>query len=233
MLKKFVRKKIKRYLITPIAVNSYLKSNQLKKLHLAAGMNYLTGWLNTDIASKDRKVIYLDVTKPFPFEDNTFDYIFGEHLIEHLTYKQGGRMLYECWRVLKPGGKIRLATPDLETFVGLFNKDKNGMNQRFVKWNTGKFLSKLAKHKIYSATFVINSIFYNHGHKFIYDIKTLNSSLEKAGFKNIVPFSYGESNDEHLRAIESHGKAVDNEEMAKFETLILEAVKSEKINKQN
>ncbi len=225
MLKKLIRKKIKRYVITPIVVKSYLKNNQIKKLHIAAGKNYLAGWLNTDIVSKDKRVVYLDATKAFPFKNNTFDYIFSEHLIEHLTYEQGRRMLCECHRVLKPNGKIRLATPDLKTFINLFTNDKTDIKEQYIKWSTDKFLPELAKLKIYSAAFVINIIFYKHGHQFIYDIRTLTDSLKQAGFKNIVRCAYGESNNEFLKGIDSHDQAVNNEEMVRFETLILEATK--------
>jgi predicted SAM-dependent methyltransferase len=53
------------------------------------------------------------------FEDNTFDYIFSEHMIEHVDHDGAVAMLRECYRVLKPGGTICMATPDLAVIVGL------------------------------------------------------------------------------------------------------------------
>ena len=35
----------------------------------------LPGWLNTDIAPMSKEVIALDLSKPLPFEDETFDYV--------------------------------------------------------------------------------------------------------------------------------------------------------------
>ena len=45
-------------------------------LNLGCGPNILEGWLNTDIEPIDDRVVYLDAGKPFPFEDETFDFIF-------------------------------------------------------------------------------------------------------------------------------------------------------------
>jgi len=47
--------------------------------------------------------------------------------------------------------------------------------------------------------------------------------MEQVGFVDITRYAPGESDDELLRDIESHGKAVDNEDMNRFETMVLEA----------
>ena len=60
----------------------------IKALHLGCGNNILKGWLNTDITTYDN-ISYLNAEHPFPIEDNTLDYIFSEHMFEHLTYESG------------------------------------------------------------------------------------------------------------------------------------------------
>src|SRR3989344_4506916 len=87
-------------------IANYLSTNEIKKLHLGAGGNILEGWCNTDIYPDMKKGVFLDVTKKFPFSDNTFDYVFTEHTMEHIELRQGIRMLKECLRVLKPGGQL-------------------------------------------------------------------------------------------------------------------------------
>ena len=64
--------------------------------------------------------MYLDATQTFPLPDCSFDYIFSEHMIEHVTYQNGKRMILECYRVLKPGGLLRISTPDLSFLVDLY-----------------------------------------------------------------------------------------------------------------
>ena len=71
-------------------------------------------------------------------------------------------------------------------------------------------------------TSVINNVFRDWGHQFLYDAKMMEITLQKAGFTNVQQYSVGESDNENLRGIESHGKNVNSEEMAAFETMVHE-----------
>ena len=51
--------------------------------------------------------------KPFPYEDNTFDWIFSKSVLEHVCNTDN--FIYETLRVLKPGGKAVLMAPDWES----------------------------------------------------------------------------------------------------------------------
>jgi len=66
-------------------LNKYSKLNEILKLQLGCGKGLFDDWFNTDRTSKNN-VSFLDVTLPFPIKDNYFDYIYSEHLIEHLEY---------------------------------------------------------------------------------------------------------------------------------------------------
>jgi predicted SAM-dependent methyltransferase len=201
-------------------MSRYLKSHTIRKLQLGAGSNALEGWLNTDKYAAHPGVTFLNAEHRFPFADNTFDYVFSEHLIEHLSYEQGLPMLRECFRVLKPAGKIRIATPDLETLAGLYAQQKTYLQQRYIHWIIDTFLPQA---DAYRESFVINNAFRNWGHRFLYDQATLECALASAGFADIVKQSVGESQDNVFRGIESHGLAAGDEEMNRFETMVLEA----------
>lgn len=60
-----------------------------------------------------------DLNEPMPFEDETFDCVFGLSVLEHLL--MGCSFLREANRVLKPGGKLVLLTPNISTYftIGL------------------------------------------------------------------------------------------------------------------
>src|SRR3954451_18626949 len=88
-------------------VDRYLARHKVRKLQIGCGDNLHDGWLNADLFPRSASVIHLDATALFPFGDESFDYVFSEHMIEHVPYEQGLRMLSECHRVLKRGGKIR------------------------------------------------------------------------------------------------------------------------------
>jgi SAM-dependent methyltransferase len=64
-----------------------------------------------------RTLRWLDVSRPFRFPDGAFEAVFAAHLLEHLHADVAMRCLQECQRVLRPGGVIRLAVPDLDKMV--------------------------------------------------------------------------------------------------------------------
>src|SRR6202041_3534907 len=72
---------------------NYLKTHAVKKLQIAASNNLLPGWLNTDIIPNCGSVAYLDASNRFPFDDDTFDCIMAEHMIEHIDYQAAQSML--------------------------------------------------------------------------------------------------------------------------------------------
>jgi len=53
-------------------IKRYIRSAQIKKLQIGAGPLAIPGWLGTDLWPTDT-VAFLDATKPFPIESNTFD----------------------------------------------------------------------------------------------------------------------------------------------------------------
>lgn len=185
-------------------IRDYFESNQPRKLQIGSGIGALEGWLNTDI-NPTKEIAFLDATKKLPFDDCTFDYIFCEHLIEHLEYLEGEKLVQECFRVLKLGGKLRISTPDLRFLIELYAENKSELQKRYIIWVINTFLPDIG---IYLDTFVINNCFRAWGHKFIYDSKTLKSLLEKCGFANITRYDPGESDDKNFLGIESHGRGV-------------------------
>jgi SAM-dependent methyltransferase len=64
-----------------------------------------------------RSLRYLDVSRRFRFEDETFDCVYASHLLEHLHPDVAEHCLRETHRVLRPGGVVRLAVPDLDQMV--------------------------------------------------------------------------------------------------------------------
>jgi predicted SAM-dependent methyltransferase len=70
-------------------MKDYLATHKIHKLHLGEGSNIIEGWLNTEVEPKGNGVYLLDASKPFPFHDCTFDYVFSEHLIEHFSVSFG------------------------------------------------------------------------------------------------------------------------------------------------
>jgi len=49
-----------------------------------------------------------------PFDNNTINFIFSEHFLEHLFFDESLSLLKECYRILKPFGVIRTCVPDAD-----------------------------------------------------------------------------------------------------------------------
>ena len=197
----------------------YFRNNPVRKLQLGTSNSSIERWLNTDLLPTSNKVVYLDATRRFPFEDNTFDYVYSEHMIEHIEYDSALFMLRECFRVLKPGGKIRMSTPDLKVLVGLFSNEKTKPQEFYIDWMTRKFLPNVTSCK---EVFLINNAFRAWGHQFLYDRVTIEMTMKNVGFQNMRYYRPGVSDDDNLRGIESHGSVMGCEEINQFEAFAVE-----------
>lgn len=202
--------------ISPFLIARYLRSHASKRLHLGGGG--LTGWLNTDLWPSHWRIARLDATRPFPLPTASFDFVFSEHMIEHVTVDGARRMLAESHRVLRPGGWIRIATPDLARIVRIFSEPADPAHQRYNARSVASF-HLVADLPARTTTF--NSLFYLHGHRFIYDHEALATLFRQAGFVDIRPTVPGESAIPELRDIHQHHYAI-GVEANLIETLVLE-----------
>ena len=204
-----------------IITRKYFRNNEILKLNLGCGRNPISGWLNTDIdTALSKEAVFLDVRKRFPFSDSIFSYVYCEHLIEHLEYEKGVKMVDELFRVVKPGGKIRISTPDLNFLTELHAENKTKLQEEYITWASTNFSGT----DLNNDTAVINSFFRSWGHKFIYDLKTLTAVLEKSGFTNVTKTKIGISDDKSLQNLESHNKEI-GKEFNWLESLVVEATK--------
>lgn len=206
--------------IDRLSIETYLAEQKVKKLHIGCGENILSGWLNSDLSPHSDKVIPIDATDMFSLENDMFDYIFSEHMIEHISYSNGLAMLSESHRILKHGGKLRISTPDLQFLIDLYQKNPSKLQKEYIKWATDCFIKNAP---YYDDIFVINNFVRDWGHLFIYDEKTLRSSLENVGFTKIIRLELNESKDEALRNLENEKRMPQG--MLKLESFTLEATK--------
>lgn len=180
-----------------------LKKIRPLKLNVGSGKAKLPGWVNVDLELNSDLV--LDVRKGLPFDNNSVDFIYNEHFLEHLTFEEGLRVLKEFNRCLRVDGVLRIATPDLDFIVKKYNSDWK--NQDWLSWPEYKFIKSKGR--------MINIALTWWEHKYLYNEEDLRNHLADAFFKKIAKCEWNESNHADLRGLETRRDS----------TLILEAEK--------
>ncbi len=91
-----------------------------KYLNLGCGSRYHPDWINIDIAPQGPEVIQIDLRRGVPLPDDSCDVVYHAAVLEHLRRSDAKAFLAECYRVLKPGGIVRVGVPDLEIICQLY-----------------------------------------------------------------------------------------------------------------
>ena len=158
------------------------------KLHLGCGDNLLPGWANVDIDG-GRDVIALDLRKPLPVVSNSVRFLFNEHVIEHLTLFEGRRFLAECYRILAPGGVLRISTPNLQAGFDAYEK-KELKHLEYRGWSPA------------TPCQMFNEGARLWGHQFIYDQDELTAQLKECGFSEVTAVEWHKSRHPELCDLE-------------------------------
>jgi predicted SAM-dependent methyltransferase len=103
----------------------------MKLLNVGCGSVFHPTWVNLDLVSNSVDVQAFDIRQGFPFPNSTFDACYSSHLLEHFTLEEARSFIEECFRVLKPGGILRVVVPDLEgitkSYLLALNQVKSGL----------------------------------------------------------------------------------------------------------
>lgn len=212
---------------TKAVVETYMRTQRVRKLHVGCGGNFFESWLNSDLVPNNQQVALLDAGRPFPIPNDTFHYVYCEHLIEHLNCDQQLNFLFESYRILKPGGKIRIATPDFNFLMKLADNNRSEFQTNYLNWNFNAFLNQVPRELINESNihvYVINNYFRDWGHQLIHNKSSISTMIEYCRFRNLRFEEVGSSADPTLRHLEQHGKMI-TDTYNKYETMVVEAEK--------
>jgi predicted SAM-dependent methyltransferase len=126
----------------------------------------------------ERYFVQLDVREPLPFETGCVEWVYAEHLIEHVPPPVAMGWLAEVRRVLAPGGVLRLTTPDLRRYVDGYRDGSRFFDRHRRRMQLAGVGPPMPARK----AFMFNQLFYLYGHRWIYDLAELRYVLTRAGF---------------------------------------------------
>lgn len=86
----------------------------MKLVNVGCGSVFHPTWINLDYAPSSPEVRACDLRCGLPLGTGEAGAVYHSHVLEHLTPEDGEAFLRECHRVLRPGGIVRIAVPDLE-----------------------------------------------------------------------------------------------------------------------
>lgn len=149
------------------------------KLHLGCGKIYIPGFVHIDAIDYPHVDHVASIDRLSFIEDNSVSLIYACTVLEHFKRRDTINVLKEWYRVLTPGGTLRVSVPDFEALAEIYNKyDKN------LKLIIGPLLGR--QNYLYN-------IHYN-----IFDFKTLKENLEEAGYKNIRRYDWRLTEHAHI-----------------------------------
>jgi len=164
-------------------------------LEFGAGGTKRNGWVTTDVSWRSEN--YLDVTATWPMADETVDFLFSDNVVEHLSLG-GARVAFrEACRVLKPGGILRVVTPDIGELTRAYlstPEESDGLKTQLIEEG----------YLVENQVDLLRFVFQDDGHAsgYLWDKDALETELRLAGFSGVVFHAPGQSKHDQLRNLD-------------------------------
>jgi predicted SAM-dependent methyltransferase len=178
------------------------------KLHLGCGRRHIPGFVHVDLMPAP----HVDIVGPverLPVADGSATLVYASHVLEHFGRTEYKAVLEEWFRVLAPGGILRLAVPDFAACAALYYE--SGLSDRI-----SGLIGLLVGGQRDSNDF----------HKMVFDEQSLRQDLMETGFAEVRAWNWRET--EHA-AVDDYSQAHIphlHKDDGRLMSLNLEAVKS-------
>lgn len=146
------------------------------QLHLGCWHRHIPGFIHIDLCDMPHIDYKRSIDDLSIFSDNSIDLIYSSHSFEYFDRIKGIEVLKEWHRVLKPKGILRIAVPDFDQLVTLYNR--TGDIEKILGPLYGRMEIKTKNSE---------QILY---HKTTYNFKSLKSILEICGFTNVTRYDW-------------------------------------------
>ncbi len=149
---------------------------------------------------------YHNLFKGLPYPDSSVDSIYAGELWEHFEYDDASKLTGECFRVLRPGGILRVCVPDCidfwKKYIELFEEEKTKPKEQ-------RSAAKLREHvQVYFNDICTRRIYLGsmgHTHKWNFDEIQLIELFESHGFSEVKRMPFHESRIPNVSDVERSG----------------------------
>ena len=143
------------------------------KLHLGCFDRKIHNFINIDIREDVKPDVVDNVFELNKFEKESVDLIYACHVLEHADYVETERALKRWFEILRPGGILRLAVPDMEAHFAHYYYHRNLRLLHSTFWGS-------QKHP------------YDY-HKNGWDFKKIQEDLKEVGFRDVTRYNWKET----------------------------------------
>jgi predicted SAM-dependent methyltransferase len=147
-------------------------------LHLGCGGERKAGWINIDLLGDPVDVAW-NLANALPFDSGSVAAVFHEHLLEHLPLAAGDKFMQECFRVLRPGGILRVGVPDAGRLIQSYTGNRGYLENLHPERPT--------------ALIAVQELFYWHRHCAMFDVETLEFFFRAGGFPDPQERPFGDT----------------------------------------
>jgi SAM-dependent methyltransferase len=150
-------------------------------------------------------VLYGDIIKGLPVEDNSCDGLYCSHTLEHLSLRDFRIALSNSFKVLKKGGIFRCVVPDLEFAARSYIQElENGNDSASFNFFKNTLLGITERQRGIKGVLV--SILGTSDHLWMWDSKSLPLELKNVGFSQIRVCKFNDCEDVMFKQVEDFGR---------------------------
>ncbi|HXG09553.1 MAG TPA: methyltransferase domain-containing protein [Gemmataceae bacterium] len=198
------------------------------KLNLGCGPVQPAGWINVDDSNRawlashlplldrllvalrllpptefNRQTYYFNLKQRFPWRTGSVHAIYLGEVLEHFTREGGEYVVRECYRVLEPGGILRVRVPDMARFWSRYLEEyqrtrrlpRSEWTLEHTRWIALFFRDICVRRRPFRSM--------GHYHKWMYDEISLIKLLEQVGFRDVERMPYHQSRIADVAAVEA------------------------------
>ena len=187
-------------------MQSTIQQIAVRRLNWGCNTDTPSGWINSDMKEGPGIDISCDIRQGLPIEPDSLDYAVSIHALPEVPYTDLVPVLTELRRVLKPGGVLRLALPDLDKAIRAYqNNDRDYflVPDEDARGIGGKFITQM--------------IWYGYS-RTLFTFDFIAELLEKAGFARVSRCEFRQTHGPHPGIVELDNRPT--------ESLFVEATKT-------